>query len=333
MQIKLLAEGSTKWERFIKHWGISFLIGDDVLFDTFGDAGVFWRNLKGMRVDLDKIRHIIISHDHWDHLAGLWLFLDKHKYVTVYICPGFSQETKERIASLGVPVVEVAGPMEIKAGIYTTGQIKGIYAGRDIYEQAIVIKNARGLAIITGCAHPGIATIVNKVREYFSEPLLLVAGGFHLKEASQETIGKIIDMLKSIGVQKVAPLHCSGALAQDIFKRAWGQDYIGLTAGKVLELEPEEDSGLPDGNNADGKCCVKGASWRDILSIKFFKWWFILTALYSVSAICPFCGQSGCPTGAGSIGIIGGLLAFFMYVPKKMHGFWHKILGKINKGG
>jgi hypothetical protein len=30
MEIKLIAEGSTKWERFIRHWGLSFLIGEDV---------------------------------------------------------------------------------------------------------------------------------------------------------------------------------------------------------------------------------------------------------------------------------------------------------------
>jgi len=54
-------------------------------------------------------------------------------------------------------------------------------------------------------------------------------------------------------VQKVAPLHCSGALAQDIFKRAWGgQGYIRLTAGKVLRLDSEEEKG------ADNKCGAKG---------------------------------------------------------------------------
>ncbi len=253
MSIKLLAEGSTKWERFIKHWGISFLIGEDVLFDTFGDAGVFWRNLKWMKVDADKIRHIIISHDHWDHLAGLWLFLEKKKDVTVYVCPGFSRETKERIAGFGVRLVEVPGPLEIKKGVFSTGQIRGIYAGKDIYEQAIVVKTFRGAAIITGCAHPGLSTIVDEVKKYFGETVFLIAGGFHLKGATQEVIEKIVYTLKLVGVQKVAPLHCSGALAQDIFKRAWGgQGYIRLTAGKVLRLDSEEEKG------ADNKCGAKG---------------------------------------------------------------------------
>lgn len=236
MQIKLIAEGSTKWERLIKHWGIAFLIGDDVLFDTFGDAKVFLRNLKAMKVDPSKIRHIIVSHDHWDHLAGLWPMLEQNKNVKVYICPGFSQKTKKRIAAFGVPLIEAVGPMEVRPGIYTTGQIKGIYDGQDIDEQAIVIKTPQGIVIVTGCAHPGIATVINKVREFFFEKVFLVIGGFHLKDSSPERIEKVIDMLKTITVEKVAPLHCTGSVACDMLRNSYGSDYIHLSTGQSLEI-------------------------------------------------------------------------------------------------
>jgi len=210
-----------------------------VLFDTFGDAGVFSRNLREMEIDRDKIRYVIISHDHWDHLAGLWPFLEKHKDVTVYICPGFGLETKKRLASLGVRVVEAGGPLEIKEDIYSTGQIRGVYAGQEIYEQAIVIKTARGVAIITGCAHPGITTIVDEVKNRFGESVFLIAGGFHLKEATQEAIENIARMLKCIGVKKVAPLHCTGAIAQGIFRKMFKIDCIRLRTGCILNLEHE----------------------------------------------------------------------------------------------
>lgn len=259
MKIKLIAEGSTKWERFIKHWGISFVIDENVLFDTFGDAKVFWRNLKRLRIASEKIRHIIISHDHWDHLAGLWLFLEKHKDVTVYICPEFSRETKERIVSLGARVVEAAGPLEIKKDIYTTGPIKGVYAGQDIYEQAIVIKTAQGLAIITGCAHPGITAIVDHAKKHFGDPLFMAAGGFHLKDAAQETVEKTASVLKSAGIKKVVPLHCTGALAQGVFKRVWRKDYISLSSGKDFEVGSEEKNNgtvFQRGPGADCDCPV-----------------------------------------------------------------------------
>ncbi len=36
MKIKIIAAGLSKWERFIRRWGVSFLIGEDVLFDALG---------------------------------------------------------------------------------------------------------------------------------------------------------------------------------------------------------------------------------------------------------------------------------------------------------
>jgi 7,8-dihydropterin-6-yl-methyl-4-(beta-D-ribofuranosyl)aminobenzene 5'-phosphate synthase len=236
MELKLLAEGSTKWERFIKRWGLSFLIGDDILFDTFGDAKVFLGNLVRMKIDTSKIRYVVISHDHWDHLAGLWPFLEKHKNVTVYISPGFSQETRNRIASLGVRVVEAVGLMEIKKGIYATGQIKGVCGGQDIYEQAIIAKIKQGLAVITGCAHPGLEAIVDEVKKYFDEPVFLIAGGFHLKDTPQKAIDKVIRALKLIGVKKVVPLHCTGRSAIKVMKEAFGHNCVRVNEGDTIEL-------------------------------------------------------------------------------------------------
>jgi 7,8-dihydropterin-6-yl-methyl-4-(beta-D-ribofuranosyl)aminobenzene 5'-phosphate synthase len=237
MKLTLIAEGSTKWQRLIRRWGISFLIGDDILFDTFGDVKVFLSNLARTKIDASKICHVVISHDHWDHLAGLWPFLEKHKNVTVYICPGFSQETKDRIASLGVRVVEAFGLMEIKKGIYTTGQIKGACGGEDIYEQAVVVKIERGLAVITGCAHPGITKIIDKVIKDFGQPVSWVIGGFHLKDVDRKEIESIALRLKEIGVQKVVPLHCTGKSAQGILKKLFKEDAIVLSEGKILSLD------------------------------------------------------------------------------------------------
>ena len=236
MHIKLIAQGSSKWERYRKRWGISFLIDTDVLFDTFGDAGIFMRTVRRMNIDIARIQHVVISHDHWDHTAGLWPFLQKNKSALVYVCPGVSRETKERIVQSGARVIEAAGPQEIKTGIYTTGQIPGVYDGRNISEQAIVIKTARGAAVVTGCAHPGIVSIVDAVKKHFGLPVFLIAGGFHLKDASRETIEKVAGMLQSSGVEMAVPLHCSGSVACGIFKKAFGAGFIDMPVGQGLEL-------------------------------------------------------------------------------------------------
>jgi hypothetical protein len=42
---------------------------------------------------------------------------------------------------------------------------------------------------------------------------------------------------------------------------------------------------------------------------RLFASWFAFSGLYAMFAVCPFCGQSGCPVGAGSAGIVGAFMA------------------------
>jgi len=85
MRLKILAEGSTEWQHFIKHWGLSILIDDDILFDTFGKPNYITKQLKRFSVDIDKIKHIVISHDDWDHVSGLWKILERNIYVPISV--------------------------------------------------------------------------------------------------------------------------------------------------------------------------------------------------------------------------------------------------------
>ena len=52
--------------------------------------------------------------------------------------------------------------------------------------------------------------------------------------------------------------------------------------------------------------------------INFFKWWLGFTGLIAGTSVCPFCGQPGCPTGAGFAAAIGGFFAIFMQNWKKL---------------
>ena len=54
---------------------------------------------------------------------------------------------------------------------------------------------------------------------------------------------------------------------------------------------------------------------------RFIAWWFAFTGLYSMVAVCPFCGQAGCAVGAGSAGVVGGFLAFLLQYGKATVGF------------
>lgn len=236
MQIKVIAVGSTKWERFIRRWGVSFLIEEDVLFDTFGNLGVFLNNMQKFNIDASKIKHIVLSHDDWDHISGLWYLLNNWKDITVYICPSFKAEIKERIRSFGVKVIEASSVILIKDSVYSTGELHGKSGGHQIYEHSLVIDTALGLSVICGCVHPGIEKIIDRATKQFNKNIFMIVGGLHLKNNSEEEIVKVIEFLRRHGVQKVAPMHCTGKLATNLIKRAYGDYCIQIKRGSVLEV-------------------------------------------------------------------------------------------------
>jgi len=236
MRIKVIAAGSSKFQRFIRRWGVSFLLGENVLFDTFGDPGVLLNNMRSFAVDPLKIKHIILSHDDWDHISGLWYLLPKRADISVHICSGFSREVKDRIASFGVRLVESDNPILIKDGIHTTGQLYGESNGRKIFEQSLAVKTGDGLAVICGCAHPGVNNIVRKISEDFSSKVDLLIGGFHLKDNTDEINKRIIGDLKDSGVQRVMPMHCTGKQAVELIRSEFGSGFRWLKEGDVVEL-------------------------------------------------------------------------------------------------
>jgi 7,8-dihydropterin-6-yl-methyl-4-(beta-D-ribofuranosyl)aminobenzene 5'-phosphate synthase len=63
-----------------------------------------------------------------------------------------------------------------------------------------------------------------------------------LKDAGEADIGRVIEELKRLGVRKVAPSHCTGALAMRMFEAAFGGDFIPAGAGAQIRLKL---SGLP----------------------------------------------------------------------------------------
>jgi 7,8-dihydropterin-6-yl-methyl-4-(beta-D-ribofuranosyl)aminobenzene 5'-phosphate synthase len=236
MQIEVIAAGSTKWERLIRRWGISFLINEDVLFDTFGDPGVLLSNMRKFNINIDKIKHIVLSHDDWDHISGFWYLIKNRKDITVYICPGFKQEIKDRISSFGAKVIEVGGLTRIKDDIYSSGENYGESEGRKIYEQSVVIKTADGLVVICGCAHPGVVNIVRNIKESFKANVHSLIGGFHLKNNTDEKNRGIIEELRELGVCKIVPLHCTGKRVTEAMRETFGRDVIRVKEGGILEL-------------------------------------------------------------------------------------------------
>jgi 7,8-dihydropterin-6-yl-methyl-4-(beta-D-ribofuranosyl)aminobenzene 5'-phosphate synthase len=215
-------------------WGFSCLIeGMDktILFDSGTNGKILLENMKKMGKNPEDVDIVILSHEHGDHVGGLKMFLEKNSEVKVYIPESFPEKIGSMVTESGAILYRIKDHKKITDNLYTTGEM-----GSDIIEQSIVITTDKGNLVITGCAHPGIVDIVKKSAEIAGDDLLLVMGGFHLLRHDEDEVKEIIAVFKKMGVVYAAPTHCSGDKTLEAFKTSFGDHYVELGAGKVLNI-------------------------------------------------------------------------------------------------
>ncbi|MEW6104280.1 MAG: MBL fold metallo-hydrolase [bacterium] len=236
MEIKIIAEASTRLQRLFVGWGVSFLMDNDLLFDTFSNGRILKRNLKRLNINTNGLKYVIVSHEHGDHYGGLWNILQENPDMKVFICQSFSKEFKEKLNKFNATIVECQDITRIKENIFTTGEIIGEYDGKPLVEQSLIIRNEK-VSIITGCSHPGIIEIIKRVKEHFAEPLHLVLGGFHLHDKPSSEVIWIVNEFKNFGIEKVAPCHCTGDKAVKMFQQQFKDDFIEISAGSKIVID------------------------------------------------------------------------------------------------
>ncbi|MGM0532240.1 MAG: MBL fold metallo-hydrolase, partial [Bacteroidota bacterium] len=97
--------------------------------------------------------------------------------------------------------------------------------------QSLMIHSKKGLIVMTGCAHPGIVRIVKKAKELTGkESVYLVVGGFHRPP------GSTVQEFSELGVEKVAPTHCTGDEVKNAFEEEYGKDFVEYGVGKIIEI-------------------------------------------------------------------------------------------------
>lgn len=185
-------------------WGFSCFIQTkekNILFDTGWDGDILISNMKLLGINPKDIDLVVISHSHWDHCGGLARLLHLNNKLEVYVPKSFSKHLKDEIKKRANTFYEVQELTEIYAGIYTTGEIEGsIISSKTktlIKEQSLIFSTAKGLVVITGCAHSGIKKILNSANKLGKIYALL--GGFHDFEE--------YNLLKDISL--IVPTHCT----------------------------------------------------------------------------------------------------------------------------
>jgi 7,8-dihydropterin-6-yl-methyl-4-(beta-D-ribofuranosyl)aminobenzene 5'-phosphate synthase len=223
--------------------GLSILIESNekkILMDV-GQSNLFAENAKTLKLNLEEITDLVISHGHYDHTGGLQAFFDKNTTANIYIHPAGLKNKLNINKYIGIPehfkttikqrATKVTTNTEISKNIHLIANTK-IYDQEltnfqnmnieengeiktDTFEDELfiaIIKNNQ-INIITGCAHRGITNILQTAKDIFDLPINLVYGGLHLRSSGESRRKSIIQKIEEIGINKIVTNHCTGLLA------------------------------------------------------------------------------------------------------------------------
>lgn len=234
LKITIVYENTLFEPELTAGWGFSALIeyeGHMLLFDTGADGQALLNNMAALHINPLDIETVVLSHNHWDHTGGLNALLATSVDPNVYLLPSFPASFKQSLSKT-TTVIEVAPDQSVIEGIFTTGEM-----GESILEQAITIEIEQGVVILTGCAHPGIIAIIEHIKATSGKPVHLVLGGFHLKDMTHAEITAIVQEFRRLGVEHVGPCHCTGDQAMTAFAEEYGENFVRVGTGKIIEIE------------------------------------------------------------------------------------------------
>jgi 7,8-dihydropterin-6-yl-methyl-4-(beta-D-ribofuranosyl)aminobenzene 5'-phosphate synthase len=212
VKITIIYDNETWLPELEADWGFSCLVEEDgrrLLFDTGAKGALLLANMKRLGLDPHSLTDIFISHAHWDHTGGLPDMLGLIPDVRVYLPDSYPKPPAAR------EVISVRGPREISRNLISTGELPGA-------EQSLVAKTGKGLAVICGCSHPGVGTILEAASNF--GPVYALIGGLH---GFQE-----YELLADL--ELVCPCHCTQRQAEIMAR--YPETAISGGAGKVLEV-------------------------------------------------------------------------------------------------
>lgn len=224
-------DSASRYNSLKSGWGFSCYIEHNdkkILFDTGADPYKLSYNLDKLKINTNALDFVVLSHAHWDHIGGLWYLIKQNTKIVIYFPSSFSNNFKKELTKEQIKFVQVQNIISVEnyGNIFVGPEIKA----NGITEIGLTLRSVQGLIIITGCAHPGIVHMLEEVKDKVSEKIYLVLGGFHLYDKSADEIQSIIKEFKRIGVENVAPCHCTGERAIKVFRQAFSAHYIEFSA-------------------------------------------------------------------------------------------------------
>ncbi|WP_253738162.1 MBL fold metallo-hydrolase [Halohasta salina] len=236
-------------------WGFAAAV-DGLLFDA-GQTGVAADNAATL--GMGPFEAVVLSHGHYDHTTALPAFLDDA--TELYCHPAAFEPKYHGDEPIGMPYdrewiasqVELRThrkPTEVAPGVHALGEIPREYpdsrTGSHVVDgervedpvwddQSLVVEGEEGLGLVVGCCHAGLRNTISHAESVFEEPIHTVVGGTHLRSTDLAEIEPIVAWLEG-RIERIAPTHCTGRLAQRALADAFGEDFLRVGAGSRVDL-------------------------------------------------------------------------------------------------
>ena len=272
MKITTLIENEAGHNKELKNeFGLSLFIEDEdisLIFDT-GKSGDFIFNAQKLQIPLNNIKHVVLSHSHFDHTGGIRKLVDTfNNKFTLHISKTFFEE-KHRITGViheflgnnfnekyildkGINInYRDTDEFKLSKDITLFTNFKSLnnfetptrYYFRKIYDNYILdsmedelvlgIDTSKGLLIVCGCSHIGIANIVENIKCRTQKKIYGIIGGLHLSKASDERIEKVLKYFDECNIEFFGVSHCTGEKVTKILRES-KKNFIYNNTGNTI---------------------------------------------------------------------------------------------------
>jgi 7,8-dihydropterin-6-yl-methyl-4-(beta-D-ribofuranosyl)aminobenzene 5'-phosphate synthase len=275
LTVTILVDNRSHNSSLLSEHGLALWIEMDdhkILFDT-GRSDMVLYNAGLLGIDLSTAESLVISHGHYDHSGGIADIIKINPSINIYCHPGiflsrYSRQPDGAMKSIGIsdnvsdslhriessikwvskPLVKFGGDFGITGSIPRRTDFEN--TGGDFFldqqgdipdpiedDMSIWFRTAKGLVIITGCCHSGIINTINRIFEISGERNLhAVIGGFHLKNASSQSLECTFNALQSISSCKFIACHCTGENSVRYLQSKTDLSVVNGGAGMVFEV-------------------------------------------------------------------------------------------------